>query len=87
MPHTNLPCLPLGLVVEPPMPELAGWQGTALLDDEQRLERATPLAMKLIYQPAKFAHGMSSFDIPVLGSASTSVRCVHGQPVTRQGEK
>jgi hypothetical protein len=83
MPHINLPCLPLGLVVEPPMPELAGWQGKALLDDAQTLACATLLAMKLIYQPAKFAHGMSSIDIHVLGSGSTSVRCGGGQPATR----
>jgi hypothetical protein len=69
------------------VPELAGWQGKALLDDEQLLARATPLAMKLIYQPAKFAHGMSLFDMLVLGSGSASVRCGGGQPATRKGEE
>jgi hypothetical protein len=69
------------------MPELAGWQGKALLDDGKRLARATSLAMKLIYQPAKFDHSVPLFGLPVLVSGSTSVRCRAGQPATRQGEK
>ncbi len=59
------------------MPELAGWQGKALLDDAQHLACATLLAMKLIYQPAKLSHRMSLFDILALGRWTTSVRGLH----------
>jgi hypothetical protein len=38
----------MGLVIKPPMPELAGWQGRALLDD------VTALASQIVTQYKEF---------------------------------